>query len=255
VSKSRSIITENNYVECPYCPKGESNKFKLLHWKHLKKLHNKTLDDVIKEFPDLPTITKTEYDKKINSAKMGGDKAKATHNILKTINCIYCQKELQVPNNYSNKIACQECLDKGLENPDGKTKELANINRVKTLQKEYGEEIINVQQIKEVRDKTSKTNNEKYGGTGFASKELNEKTVNTIKEIYDVDNIMKTDYGKSFFIGDLNPMKKPEIAKKVSEKLKGQESHLKGQTYDEIFGEEKANELKEKSKENEINDK
>lgn len=243
MAKRKSVVTENDFVECPYCPKGDSNKFKLLHWNHLKKLHNKTLDDVIKEFPGLPTITKTEYDKKINSAKIGGDKSKETQCRLKTIKCIHCKKELQVPNNHSNKIACEECLNKGLENPDGRTKESANINRVKTIREKYNRD--NVQQIKEVREKTSKTNDKRYGGTGFASDELAEKSRNTTDELYGNINIMKTDHGKSFFTGDVNPMKREEVKKKVSDSLKGRESKLKGRTYEEIHGKEKADELKE----------
>ena len=62
--KSRHNIQDVEYVSCPYCENNE-NKFKVLHWKHLRNLHQKNLDDVRREFPDIPTITLKEYQKKL----------------------------------------------------------------------------------------------------------------------------------------------------------------------------------------------
>jgi len=62
--KCKHKIKDVPYVECPYCPKGKDNQFKMIHWGHLKKIHNKTLDDVLRDFPNIPTMTKEEADKR-----------------------------------------------------------------------------------------------------------------------------------------------------------------------------------------------
>lgn len=54
---SKHLVSNVGYVECPYCGKDG----RVLQWKHLK-THGKILDDVRKEFPNLPTMTE-EYHK------------------------------------------------------------------------------------------------------------------------------------------------------------------------------------------------
>lgn len=242
---SKYKVGNVEFVECPYCKmkKGKSKLYQFIHWKHLKRFHSKTMDDLNIDYPKWITMTEKEMERRSIAAKQNTENSRKNHKQPKTIYCIHCNKEVIVPKNHSNKIACKECLNKWLENPDGRTKESANINRQKTLMDDYG--VTNARYIIGVSEKISKTNDEKYGGTGFASEELAEKSRNKTEEKYGNINIMKTDHGKSFFIGDVNPMKKEEVRKKVSIALKGRESKLKGRTYEEIHGEEKAKELKE----------
>jgi very-short-patch-repair endonuclease len=87
-------------------------------------------------------------------------------------------------------------------------------------------------------DKIKKTCQQKYGGVGFASKDLKEKYEKTTEERYGNRNIMKTEHGKQFFVGENNPQKNPDVRKRTSETLKGKPSKLKGKTYEEILGEE-----------------
>jgi hypothetical protein len=54
------IVSEEEFVECPYCQQGPNNQFKRIHWKHLKCEHNKSLDIMWNEFPEVPTITRKE---------------------------------------------------------------------------------------------------------------------------------------------------------------------------------------------------
>lgn len=154
-------------ITCPYC--GQ-NGFKILHWGHLRKIHNKTIQDVNKEYPDIPTMTQAESDKKSKA-----------------------------------RLKCDEQI--------------------------------------------TETCNKKYGGVGYKSEDLKEKTIKTLKKKYNVDNIMKIESIKKKFRGqDGNCSKKnnPKRAQKISQSLKGKPSKLKGRSYSEIHGKEKTKELIEK---------
>lgn len=247
---SKHIITEERNVTCPYCNKLA----KLLHWKHLK-THGKTLDDVLTEFPGRPTITRDDYEKKRNTARMGTKKSIETCHDLKGIQCMHCNKVVKVPNNFANTIACDECLNKGLENPDGRTKETAQLNREKTMMERYNRK--NVQQVEKFKKKTMETDIRRHGGIGFASDISGKKSRETMKEKYGDDNIMRTEEGLRRFVAAIkkkygeeitNPLHILEIQKQVSETLKKRYEeyghHLKGKTYEEIYGEEKAKELR-----------
>ena len=244
--KGKNLITTDQYITCPYC--GIDNQpWRYLHWRHLKLSHNKTLQDVRNEFPDHPTMTKSFDDDRLK----GTQKSKQTHNQLKKINCIHCKCELKVPKNTSNKQACQSCIDKGLENPDGRTKPEAQVNRVKTFQKKYG--VDNPHQIPEAVVKANKTVEEKYGGRGFASKSLARKTRKVIKEKYGSENIMQTEEGYARFISGLqkrfgkditNAQHVFEIRQRTTKSLinhfQKNGHHLKGKTYIELYGKEAA---------------
>ena len=54
---SKHNVQDVEFVKCPYCVDDNKNKFKMLHWKHLKCSHSKTIDDVLRDFPDIPTMT------------------------------------------------------------------------------------------------------------------------------------------------------------------------------------------------------
>lgn len=55
----------------------------------------------------------------------------------------------------------------------------------------YG--VSNPNKLREVREKISKTNSERYGGIGFASKQLQQKAADTINELYGAPNIQQKD--------------------------------------------------------------
>jgi hypothetical protein len=166
MNKRRSCkhnIQDVEYVTCPYCE--NSKQFKMLHWGHLKKIHNKTLDDTLKEFPNIPTMTKEESDKRSNAR-------------------IKCDKKI------------------------------------------------------------TKTCNKKYGGVGYASKELEEKTRDTVQKVYGSRNVMQSKKVSSKFKGDNNPQRNPEVVKRTKKTLKEfyktHVHHHKGKTYNEIMGPERA---------------
>jgi len=158
------LINDVEFVICPICGK----KMQFLHWKHLKK-HRKTLKDIRREYPSVPTMTRNESHRRREARK----------------NC---------------------------------------------------------------NAKILKTCKNKYGGIGFASDSLEKKSRDKIEKVYGNRNIMKTEHGKKYFKGKLNPLKNPNIAKKVSSKLKGQPSPLKGKTYEEILGEERTKKRKKELK-------
>lgn len=116
-----------------------------------------------------------------------------------------------------------------------------NENYRKNFLKKHGVE--NPQQLREIKEKTNKTLREKYGCVGFDG-ELGEKSKKTIKKKYGEENIMKTEEGKKHFRGDKNPQKNAEVrertSKTIKKKIKENGHWLKGKTYSEILGEERA---------------
>jgi hypothetical protein len=259
--KSKHLVKDVPFVSCPYC-KGENNKFKLLHWKHLKG-HNKTIEDVRIEFPDLPTMTKEENEIRKNISKMGGDKFKENLKDGKTkiVKCYYYMdddcpgNDFEVPLTSPSYVLCDTCKSNEKENPDGRTKDEAKLKREMHFESTYGKGIKNPQQIKEVKQRTISTNKKEYGGVGFSSKELSKKSEDTIEKVYGERNIMKTKEGLNRYVNGVmknlnidNPMKDPEIAKKSGDSNKGKPSKLKGKDYIEIHGEEKAKELIEEKR-------
>jgi len=59
------VVEDVEYVVCPYCGK----KMQFLHWGHLKKIHKKNIYDIRLEFPNLPTMTKKESEKRSKARK------------------------------------------------------------------------------------------------------------------------------------------------------------------------------------------
>ena len=247
--KGKSLITTEQFVTCPYCG-TESKEWRYLHWRHLKLSHKKKLDDVRIEFPDHPTMTKSFDDDRLK----GAHKNKTNKDRKKKINCV-CRKVIGIEvNKFEADHKYLECCRKaGFENPDGRTKPETQVKRTKTFQDKYG--VDNPHQIPEAIEKANKTCDEKYGGSGFASKKLGKKTRTKIKEKYGAENIMQTEEGMLRFIEGLqkrfglkitNAQQVFEIKRKTTETLKRlykeKGHHLAGRTYNEIYGKEKAKE-------------
>ncbi len=256
---SKHIVADVDFIECPYC----SKKSKVLHWKHLK-THGKKLDDVLIEFPGIPTITKSDYEKKCNTAKMGSKASKETCHDKKIIYCVYksddnCPGEPhEVPNNFPSTIMCDNCRKLGKPEVEGRRKDHANEARAKTISNKYGSEYTNIQQVPEVNQKMITTQRKRYNGVGFESKELAKKSRSKTEELYGDENIMRTEEGQKRFIryfqnkfgkNITNPQHILEISETLSktkkEFFKNNHQHSKGKTYEEIYGSKKAKELKE----------
>ena len=177
---SKHNVQDVEFVKCPYCPDDDKNKFKMLHWKHLKCNHVKTIDDVLRDFPDIPTMTLADYKKKQNTAKMGTQVSKETHSDLKPVNCIYINdddcpgKELMVPKNYPNDFVCDTCRNLGKQEVDGRRLEHANEARIKTNLRVRGVE--HCQQDPEVNKKMVAKQRD-GGGVGFERKELRDNLI------------------------------------------------------------------------------
>lgn len=128
------------------------------------------------------------------------------------------------------------------EDPE-KVKQRAE-NYKKNFMKKHGVE--NPQQLETVKTQTKNTNIDKYGGIGYQSEELREKSYQTTKKKHGKENIMQTEKGKQYFVGDKNPLRKEEHRKTHTKKLKEYYSenshHTKGKTYEEIMGEKRAEE-------------
>jgi len=247
--KGKNLITNEEFITCPYCG-DESKEWRYLHWRHLKLSHNKKLDDVRIEFPNHPTMTKSFDDERLQGSK----KSAESHNQPKKIKCIHCGNDIWVKKNEGNKQACSECLKKGLDNPDGRTKPEVQVNRVKTFQDKYG--VDNPHQIPEAVEKANKTAEEKYGGRGFASKKLAKKTRAKIKDKYGAENIMQTEEGLHRLINSFkqkygkdvtNALQILEIKEKVKSTLqkfyRDNIHHTTGKTYIEMYGEEASKKL------------
>ncbi|MFW6282352.1 MAG: DUF7487 domain-containing protein [bacterium] len=238
---TKHLITDEEFVICQICKK----QLEKIDGRHLK-YHKIKIDEYRIKYPDSPTVTRKKYLQEKENATKAGNKSKESHNELKTVKCIYCDNEIEIPKNYSNKQACKNCLDKGYENPDKRTSLEAQKRREETFQRKYG--VKNPQQIDSVKEDTKNTNEERYGGTGFASEELRQKANITILESYGVENFMQTEEARNLF----SEPRDEETKRKISEKLKGIESKLKGKNYDEIHGIEKAEQLKQDKRKKEL---
>jgi len=229
----------NDPIICPYCDKLTDKNKTMLSPKHLK-IHGKTLKDVRNEYPNLITMTKLYID---NLKQKGIDQSNKT----KKVKCIYhndddCSKIIiEVPKTNANYYLCDKCKLAGKENKDGRTKKEAYEKREVKLIEKYG--VSNPRYISGVTEKIQKTCDSKYGGVGFASDELAEKSRSTIRNKYGVSNVMKfNDIAKE--VGSkMTKEANPERAKKISESHIGLPSKLKGRKYEEIHGKEKAKKL------------
>jgi len=175
----------------------------------------------------------------------------------KTVQCKFhndddCSKEtIVVKKSAAKYYLCDKCKAAG-KILDKRSSKEAYEKRAKGFEEKWGKGVRNPRHIPGVIEKTKITNEEKYGGTGFASKELAEKTRNTIKEKFDEDNIMKSEKGKQLYfdsmenkygIGVKSPTQIKLVAEKISKKLKGRSSPNKGKTYFEIYEPDKAQQL------------
>jgi len=170
-----NLIKDIDFITCPYCKR----QFQYLYWKHLK-THNKTLENVRNEFPDLPTMTKSRYEIEIEYKEKRKKAKKESDKKTKIVNCFHCKKEIEVNYNCSNEYSiCKYCKEK-YENPIITNDVIEK--RKETFIKKYG--VTNASYINEVKEKRLKTrkfnkeNIEDYGGN------QGEKWRKTLKEKY-----------------------------------------------------------------------
>jgi hypothetical protein len=145
---------------------------------------------------------------------------------VKYVACPYCGKEMQFLHWQHLKLHKKTIRDVREEFPTLPTMTKKDSEKRSNRRKKCEKQII-------------ETCNKLYGGIGYSSEKLLEKSEKTTKRKFGRKNIMKTDHGKKFFMGELNPLKDPEISKKVSDALKGRPSLLKGKTYEEILGKDR----------------
>jgi hypothetical protein len=258
----KTIVTNNSFVECPYCPKGLTNQFKRIHWKHLSTVHGKTLDMMWIDFPNIPTITKEEQDRVIKAGRKGTEifTANLKGGKTKVVKCYYnldpdcSHEEKEVPLNHAGFHFCSKCEKLGKENPDGRTKEHANKEREEYWLNKTNGKATHQMQVSENVEKMRKTCEEKDGGIGYAGKNGKKSLDSSLVRFGDVYP-MKTEEGKELWregniksFGFKSPTLNPAVAEKISKTLTGQPSQLKGKTYVEIHGEKKAKELIEQRK-------
>jgi len=247
--KGIQLVGDVEFVLCPYCETYNGKNKQLLSPKHLTK-HKKTLADVREEFPDHITITLNSINKQREIGKIKAQE-------IKIVKCYYHEDEdcpgetYEVLKTEPTYVVCNHCKNAGKENPDGRTKSEAYEKRAKTLEENWGEGIRNPRDIPGVDAKIKKAYADRGDKIGFAGSS-GVLSRNTIEKRYGRRNIMETDYGKKQYILSLqkkygkhitNPLHILEIAKRVSESKLGVESKLKGRSYEEIHGSEKAQEL------------
>jgi len=208
------IVDDIEKITCPICnvSSDTNNKpMKFLHPKHAKN-HGTTLEEILENYPNHPTMTLVEFRLRKERGRNGINTLKSNIKLNKTkiVFCYYkndndCPKdEIEVPiTSPSSKLICNTCINLGKKNPDGRTSSNAELKRQNTLQEKHGKNITNVRHIPGVNEKIKNTNKEKYGGTGFASEELANKTKDTMMKIYGVNNIMKRKETKDKFKGPL----------------------------------------------------
>jgi len=236
------LVGESEIV-CPYCDKLNGKGISYLSWKHLT-IHNKTLEDVRKEFPDLVTMTLDYYE---------NQKSKASG--TKTVQCKFhndddCSKEtIVVKKSAAKYYLCDKCKAAG-KILDKRSSKEAQLNREKTLESKYGEGIKNPNQVPGSTDRAKETYKKMGRKQGYADEEYARKSRETMQKNYDtnVTNVMHIKEIAEKVGQKVTKEANPERGNKISEALKGQESKLKDRTYQEIHGEERANQLLEKKR-------
>lgn len=196
--QNKYLVEDVETIFCPYC---NHKSEKMLHWKHLKVFHDKTMDDVQREFPNHTTMTLNEFNRRCSFAKKGQEKSKEVleSKKYKKVKCYYCEDDDCPGEKYGveiwapNYIICDHCKRMGKENPDRRFKEEANKKRIRTFQKRYGEKIKNSRDLLDTDYKIKATSDKKYGGIGRASKFLNEKYEEGMIRNHNIDNPMRSE--------------------------------------------------------------
>jgi len=186
-AKGKNLIGVAEAITCPYCKELDGKGKQILDGKHVRK-HGKTLEDVRTEFPDWITMTYEQQQKRV----MRGKNSAVASKIVK---CFYHEDDdcpdddLTVNGNHGKFGFCDHCKRAGKEDPDGRTHEHANVARIETLQKRYGEDVTNARGIDGVNDKILETCTIRYGGIGMAGSS-GDKTRRTMLNEYDNENAM-----------------------------------------------------------------
>lgn len=129
------------------------------------------------------------------------------HEINKLPKCPVCGKYVKYHATYGYNTYCSQSCVRKSELVQEKTKQTClekygvthYTNREKykqTCLEKYG--VDNVNELSSIREKISRTNYERYGGTGFASRKLAEKTYKTCKTRHGVSNIQQKHLTKTY---------------------------------------------------------
>ena len=92
---------------------------------------------------------------------------------------------------YTSTEICKIRVAETIKNRTPEEQDIINQRRKQTVFKKYGVE--NVNQNIQIKNKIKQTSSERYGGIGFASKELNDKVKAVVIEKYGVDNPSKSE--------------------------------------------------------------
>jgi hypothetical protein len=232
------IISDEEFVRCRIC----MAPLQIIDGRHTKKVHKMSFEEYLEKYPNEPTITRERLNYMEEKIKKSIEKHNKLKNKTKIVTCSNpkCtneQKEFKVNINVTNKFyICEECKKKGIKREN---QDQINQNRKNTFLKKYGVE--HQRQIKSVNEKIKKTNEEKYGGTGFASEELRNK----VNAYFGGLNYQQTEEGKNKLRNRRYPERSEETRRKMSEVKKGKKNPHKGKTLEEIHGKEKAKKLRQ----------
>jgi len=230
-----NLVDESQEVTCPIC----NRKMERLSHTHLTN-HNLTIKEFREKYPNcyLTNPNRTRQAK-----------------------CIYCGNNVVVPVTTPNhSIICASCKSKGLKptfaietgkigamirdqkfKEDSESYRKANEKRRETLQKIFNDE----EKKKEILEKRKKTYQKRTGyDHNMHNPQSRENLRKTLRDRYNVDNIMQVKEVREKFFGDNNPARREDVREKISLSLRGRESKLKGQSYEDIYGSTKAEEVR-----------
>lgn len=129
------------------------------------------------------------------------------HNVIVTPKCPVCGAELKFKNATDGFATyCKSCTGKSSAVINARTNTMLKLygvphytNRKKfaeTCKSRYG--VSNPNHLPTVREKISNTNKERYGGIGFSSLTLKQKTLDSIYALYGATNIRQADLHESY---------------------------------------------------------
>jgi G:T-mismatch repair DNA endonuclease (very short patch repair protein)/DNA-directed RNA polymerase subunit RPC12/RpoP len=265
----KHLITEEEFVICPICADGKH--YKLLDKSHLS-VHKKSLDDIRKEYPNVPTCC-ASVNRKAQESRIKKLQEKYPHipgivnvsQIKEIANKVQNTKKSD-PDHYlkrAEKIK-QTNLKKYGKEWIFQTEEFINDLKEKMSNKSEEEKLDIIKKIKKTkleeygnenytnRDKANQTNNVLYGGNApTCSKEVIEKRQNNnmkkygVKETLELQEVInkrnETNINK---YGGISPLCNPDVINTRNENSLnkyGETHHMKTIEYKTMFKERELN--------------